>query len=309
MKRRTVLLALSAAAALPGRARAQSLPTVNALVLPLDAGAQLLYANDLGMFAKAGLNVNIQITGNGNTLVDAIVSGAADVSTTSIVTIEVAHRKGVPLTMIAPGAISDESYPQTVVVLVAKNSPIRTAKDLDGKTIGVQPIGGVGQYAIEAWMEKNGGDPAKSKYVEITFPQVAPALEAGRLDAAFMAEPFATQARATTRVLCQPMSAIAKRWLSSAYFTTTTWAGAHADVARKFAGVIAEAGDWGNKNQAKSAEILSKYSKVDLQTVLAMPRSRYPAAVTPAEVQPSIDFLAKYKLIDAGYPAREIIFG
>ena len=307
MKRRTALATLSACAALPLRAAAQPAP-INVTIRPLDAGAQVLYGNDLGLFTKAGLNLNLQITGSGSTLVDGIVGGAVDISTTSIISIEVAYKKGLPLTMVAPGAISDDRFPQTVDLVVDKSSPIHSAKDLPGKTIGVQPLGGVGQYAIAAWIDQHGGDSSKVKFVELTFPEVAPALGRGRVDAAFIAEPFATQAREMTRVLGTPMSAISKRWLGSAYFSTTAWASAHPDVVRRFAAVIAEAGDWANKNQSKSAEILSKYSKVDVATVLAMPRSRYIASIRAEDVQPSIDFLAKFKLIDGAYPAREIIF-
>jgi len=45
-----------------------------------------------------------------------------------VITIESAHKKGVPLTVIAPGAYNLNSAPSNVLI-VAKNSPLRTAKD------------------------------------------------------------------------------------------------------------------------------------------------------------------------------------
>ena len=51
-------------------------------------------------------------------------------------------------------------------------------------------------------MEKNGGDPASTKFVEMPFPETG-ALNAGRIDAAVLAEPelSASLANGSVRVL------------------------------------------------------------------------------------------------------------
>jgi len=79
-------------------------------------------------------------------------------------------------------------------------------------------------------------------------------------------------------------------------------------VVARFAGVIHEAAVWANANQAKSAEILAKYSHLDPAVVKQTIRARYATTLTPAQLQPTIDTAAHYKYIDAAFPAGDIIF-
>jgi NitT/TauT family transport system substrate-binding protein len=221
--------------------------------------------------------------------------------------IEQAYNKGIPITIVAPAAINDARRP-TNFLLVAKDSPIRTPRDLNGKTLGSSPLKSIGTYATEAWLDANGGDSTSIKWVDIPFPLCGEALAKGRIDAAFVVEPFATASKSLTRLLGRPYEAISPLFLGAAYFTTPAYAAAHPDIVKKFASAIHEASLWGNKNQAKSGEILAKYSKVDPDTVATMRRAVYADALTPELVQPSIDFGAKYKMLDTAFPAKNIIY-
>jgi len=82
---------------------------------------------------------------------------------------------------------------------------------------------------------------------------------------------------------------------------------AHPDVARRFADVMRETAIWANKNPAKSAAILSKYTKIPLESLATMARSTYSERNNPAEIQPVIDNAARYGFIDASFPAAELI--
>ena len=47
---------------------------------------------------------------------------------------------------------------------------------------------------MRASVRKAGGDPAKVKFVELPFPDMPAALQAGQVDAIFVVEPFLTAA-------------------------------------------------------------------------------------------------------------------
>lgn len=211
------------------------------------------------------------------------------------------------MTIVAPAAMNDAKRP-TNFLLVAKNSPIKTPKDLNGKTIGSSPLKSIGTYAVEAWMNAHGGDASTIKWADIPFPLCGEAVARGRIDAAFVIEPFATFARAQTTLLGRPYEAISPYFLGAAYFTTPAWASAHPDIVKKFAGALHEASVWANKSPAKSAPIVAKFSKVDEATVASMTRAVYAESLTPAIIQPSIDFGAKYKMLDSAFPAKDIIY-
>ena len=71
--------------------------------------------------------------------------------------------------------------------------------------------------------------------------------------------------------------------------------------------MLHDASVWGNKNHDKSAPILAKYAKVDTAVVLGLPRAIYAESFEAADIQP-IDFGAKYKLLDAAFPAKDMMY-
>jgi NitT/TauT family transport system substrate-binding protein len=309
MKRTAALASIAAFTAAPSALRAQSAAKVRVIATPLDASGPVFYAKDLGYFDKVGLDVEIiRPTDNGIT-VSAIAGGATEVGYVNVTQIELAFHKGVPIRILVPSSISDTtSGPQSDYLLVPTASPLKTAKDFEGKTLGTSPLKSLGDFAFNAWADARGADSSKFKWVEIPFVNLAEAMSQARIDGAFTIEPYATQSLATTRVFCHPFSSIGKRFVTAAFCVNPAWADANKDVARRFASAIHDAAVWGNKNHEKSGTILQKYSKVDSATIAAMARSRYVEKLDPGELQPTVDFLVKNKVIDATFDARGMIY-
>jgi NitT/TauT family transport system substrate-binding protein len=274
---------------------------------PVDPTAEVLYAYDLGMFDKAGIDVTLQPLGNGGAITSGVAGGSIDIGVGNVITIETAHKKGVPITVIAPGAYNVDSAPSNVLI-VAKNSTLKTAKDLNGKIVATSPLRGIGEVLTDAWMDKNGGDSSTVKYIEVPFPDAEGIVTSGRADASLSVEPFITQAKADTRVFSNIMDALGDGYLITTYFASSAWAQAHPALVARFAKVIRDAGVWANANPDKSAEILAKYSKLDPAMVKQTIRARYSTTLTPAQLQPTIDASAKYKIFDGTFPAAELIF-
>jgi ABC-type nitrate/sulfonate/bicarbonate transport system substrate-binding protein len=79
-------------------------------------------------------------------------------------------------------------------VYVKSNSSIRTAKDLIGKSVGVNTLGANATQVTDLWLAKQGLTPAQIKqvnFVVVSPTSAAEALQTGRLDAAFLS--FATR--------------------------------------------------------------------------------------------------------------------
>jgi NitT/TauT family transport system substrate-binding protein len=275
---------------------------------PVDPTAEVLYAVDLGLFDKAGIDVTLQPLGNGGLISAGVAGGSIDIGVGNVINIETAHKKGVPLTIIAPGAYNVNSAPSNVLI-VSKTSPLKTAKDLNGKVIATNPLRGIGEVLTSAWMDKNGGDSSTVKYIEIPFPQAEAVVVGGQADASLSVEPFITQAKADTRVFANTFDALGDGYLITAYFAASPWAQAHPGLVARFAGVIHDAGVWANANPDKSAEILAKYGKLDPAMVKQTIRARYSTTpVVPAQLQPTIDASAHYKIFDGAFPAKELIY-
>lgn len=76
------------------------------------------------------------------------------------------------------------------------------------------------------------------KFIEMPFTDIVQALAQNRIDAGELTEPFVSQGKKVGRVLSNCMATVAKRYLMSAYVTTTAWAQAHPEAARKFEEVM-----------------------------------------------------------------------
>ena len=167
-----VFFALALAFAVPGAAIAQTLPTVKVATTPIDVGAEVLYAKDMGFFQKHGLNVDVQFIDNGAAIASAVASGAIDIAQGNVVTLATAHDKGLPFVVVAPAALYSSTAP-TSALIVAANGPVKSAKDLNGKTIGITGVKNITQIAAMAWLDQNGGDSSTVKFIELKFSEMA----------------------------------------------------------------------------------------------------------------------------------------
>ena len=296
-------LVLGAAGAPP--ATAQQPPVLRVATTPIDIGGQVLWAKEEGFLKKAGVDAEITLINNGAAIAAAVASGAVDIGQANLVSLATAHERGLPFVLIAPGGFYTSTEPTTALV-VAKSSPVKSAKDLSGKTIAVSGIKNITQVGASAWLDQNGGDVGSVKWIELPFPQMAPALAASRVDAAVIAEPELSDSLAhDARLLAPVYTSIAKEFLIGAWFARADWVKAHPDAVKRFAAAIAETSRWANAHHAESAKVLEKYTKQPISASIR--RVRWADRLDPAEVQPLIDASAKYKVIKAPFPAAELI--
>ena len=166
----------------------------------------------------------------------------------------------------------------------------------------------VGQLGPELWVDKNGGKSSAVKFIEVPFPQLPAALEAGRVDAAWLAEPFIHAAEPFARTLATCFDAVAPRWMLGAWFATPAYISANRGVVDAFRTVITKTATWANANHDQSAVILAKYSHLDPAVVKEMHRITYATRPEAALIQPAIDLAARYGAIAASFPAQELMF-
>jgi NitT/TauT family transport system substrate-binding protein len=307
MNRRAILATLGVAAGvMPFASAARAQTTVLSIAsIPIDATAAVWYAADRGDFTKSGLVTAIQVMNNGGAIASAVASGAVDIGASNIVSLAEAHMRGVPFVIVAPAAVYSSAAP-TSVLMVASNSPIKTARDLNGKTIGVTGLKTISQFAPMARIDQHGGNSAGAQYIEIPPSGLTAALSQGRVDAACMLEPFVSLARANARVLANCFDAVGSRFLLAVYFTTQTWASKNQETLRRFQLAVHDAELWANTNNDKSVAILEKYTNISADVARSMVRATYPDALTEALIQPVIDVTVKYGG-GVTFPARELL--
>jgi len=270
-----------------------------------DSGGQIFYAKDLSLFPKAGLtDVTISALNNPGAAAAAVVGGTITVGTLTIPGVVIAKAKGVPIVIIAPASLYDSAKP-TSGIIVLGDSPIKTAGDLNGKTLSTRDIGNLSYYGALDWIDKNGGDSKTVKWVEIADPLAMAAMKAHRIDAASVSEPaFSDALHGGARLLADCYDAIADRFLIAAYFTTADYARTNPELVRKISQVIIEAGVWANSHLAESAKILEKYANAPIPPDIT--RVTYAEKMRAADVVPILDMMQRYGILKSPMNAADL---
>jgi ABC-type nitrate/sulfonate/bicarbonate transport system substrate-binding protein len=265
----------------------QTHPPLAISAAPNDSSGLLLYAQDLGWFKSAGLDVSLMVQ---QTAVAALAGGAVTIAGMPVSQVALAREKGIPFVYVAPLSLYVASVPDHALI-VARNAPYQKAADLNGKTIATRDLANLSYFGAAAWLDKNGGDSKSVHWYELPDNLAVAALQAGRIDAASISEPALDPAMQTGQVrsLGTMLDAIAPRFLIAGCTTTEDYAKAHPEVIRSFAGVIAKTAAWANANHAKSGAILSKYTQVPVAA--GATRAMYADRLRAADVQPVLDLL------------------
>jgi NitT/TauT family transport system substrate-binding protein len=287
-------------------ALAQSAPAmIRVATTPSESGSEVYYAADMGFFKKEGLDVEITTLQNGGLIGAGVSAGQFDIAQSAVPSIAGGYQNGLHFMIVAPAAVWKTGNPAWSALLVPKTSSIKSAKDLEGKTVGVNAVRNILQIAAAAWIDKNGGDSSTVHFLELPWAEMSVALATHRVDAAAASSPDLDVALADNRILSTYFDALGSAVLISAWYCSSDYAAAHPDIVRRFQTAIVEAGAWANKNPAQSAQIIEKYTKIRIGPNAS--RLIYPDKVTPAMVQPVLDASAKYKALKSTFPAAEII--
>lgn len=208
--------------------------------------------------AKLGVDVKWSEFQNGLPVLEALNVGAIDVSGDVADTVPVfAQAAGANLTYIA----SEAPSPSAQGLLVPKASPIRSVKDLKGKTIAVTKAAG-SHYLLIAALARDGVD-----FKDVTPAYLSPsdgraAFENGAVDAWVTWDPFVTAAvqQSGARLLTDGKD-LAN--YSRYYLASSSFAAARPDVLRIIYEKLKQTGQWVKKEPDAAVKILAPVWRLD----------------------------------------------
>ena len=305
-----VAAAIVLAGASTARADAPGLPLIRIADGGQDVDAQAFYGEELGIFKKYGFTTQVTILrkGGGSAAVAAVIGGAVDVGEGDLVSLATAHLRGIPIALIAPSAIYRSVAPTTEVI-VANGSPIKSGKDLEGKTIALISPEGPSRIATNAWLEASGAALDKISFIELAPSSMAAAVDRGTIAAAVINEPSLAASQSCCRVLANNFQSVGNVWQLNAWYAKSDWIEKNPDLAKRFARAMREVASWANRpdNHAKSGEILAKYTPFPPELLVKMNRATYGDTLDPKIMQPILDAALRYKALPSPVSAQQII--
>ena len=307
-RRASVALLLGLPIAMRDAAGAQELSTIRVLGPANDGFKSVYYGVKSGIFQKYGLEVVPQLVNSGAAATAALIGGAAEVASVNVVTVFQAHLKDVPMKIIS-AAYWYKSETANTLMLVLKDSPIRSGRDLIGKTVGGPALGDLASVATLAWVDQTGGDSKRTSAIEVPQSATVAFLEQGRVDAVTMNEPAVSQALASgkVRVLAKPLDAIATHFEGGCFAVMEPVVEKSFNAMSRFARAMYESVTYTNAHMAETVDLVAGYSGVPAEVVAKSIRAVDPEYVEARNLQPVIDALAKYGVLARHFPAADVI--
>jgi NitT/TauT family transport system substrate-binding protein len=308
MNRSLFVSTLTAATMLPNAARAQTTIPLKIGIIPAEICGQIIYGVESGYFTRAGLDVETETFPSGGAIAAALAGGALDIGMVDLTSMINAHVRGIPFVGLAPALINSSESP-TFGIVVRGDSNIHVARDFNNKSIGVNGLNNIAQVSAMAWIDNNGGASKSVKFVELPLPAKAAAIRAGTIDASLDTEPFLTYGiDQGFRAFLMDVKPIASPYLLDLFAATQDWAQRNRTAAAKFIAAVRATSLWANVNRELTAPMLAKATHIPLDVVQRMRRGTCAVDNDPKLIQPVIDAVVRYGIIDKGFPASELIY-
>lgn len=291
-----------------GGAADGELKTVNVGVIPIVDTAAIWLGEEEGIFAKHGLDLELQTATGGAAIVPGVVSGDYDFAFSNLVSIMVAQDKGIDLQVVANGVTAADGEEDFGAVMVKDDSPIQSAQDLEGKTVSVNNLSNIGDVTIKNAIKADGGDPSSVDFMEIGFPDAPAALESGQVDAAWVLEPFLTSVLDQGgRVVAYNHTAMDPELDIAAYFTSAQTAEKDPELVQKFTDAMNESLEFAQANPDKVREIVGTYTSIDDATREKMIMPRFKADFNVEADQKLADAAAEYGVVSNAPDMSEML--
>jgi NitT/TauT family transport system substrate-binding protein len=308
VKRSTAIALVASSVAVPAIARAQSSIVLNGAGVPEESALPVLWGVKSGMFRAARLEVDFSAQRSGAAVTAGVVGGSYQFGKSSIVPLITAFAKQIPIKLIAPGGMYRSDRPH-IALIVRSDSPIKTAADMNGKTLGVSSLNDLYTLGIKLWIDKNGGDSTTLKIVELPISAIEDALDTGRIDAGGTTEPQLKLSLDTgkERVLAYMFDAIAPQFMYTAWFASSAYVDSNAPALATFSRVERQAAAYVNSHPAETVDTFSAFTDIPAAVIAKMTRATMGTALDPKLLQPVIDMCVRYKAIPAGFDAADMI--
>jgi NitT/TauT family transport system substrate-binding protein len=273
--------------------------------------AAMFVAMEKGFFKSEGLELETVPMAGGAVILQGVRSGDLQIGWTNVISLYQAHVEGFDFKFVAGGAMNVKGSNETHAIQVLKGSSVIRANDLEGKTIAVNTLNNIVHLMAMAWLDKNGANSGKVKFVEMPFPQMEGALVAGRVDAISVHEPFATAAveKGVARVLAHPWGDVAPRFLIASWFASEKWIQNNKPLVEAFVRAINRGIDAIHADPDGTRKSMVKWAglSTDLAGKIGLPV--FEKGISLKDLQGTIDLTRKYKLIPRAFQAKDVVSG
>jgi NitT/TauT family transport system substrate-binding protein len=273
---------------------------VNVGVLPLAAVTPVYLGQEKGFFREEGLDVTPQQTQGGAATLPSVISGDFQFGYSNNVSLLLASVEGLPIEIVSNGNDEAEEVDQINSVVVSKKgSAIKQPADLAGKKIAVNTLNNIGDVTVKAALQKKGVDISGLEFVELPFPEMIPALERGRVDAAWLVEPFSYAAKAAGhQVIIQPFYDTKPGLSIATYFTSKKYAEQNPEIVDSFVRAMNKSLEYTAAHPDELRSTLLKFTEIPPEVADKMALPTFTPKIKVDDIKLTGELMEEFGLID-----------
>lgn len=278
-------------------------------VIPIVDVAPIYMGIEQGFFEDRNLDVTLESGQGGAAIVPGVVSEQFQFGFSNVTSLLLARSQGLPLKIVAAGNYSTgEQGADFSGVVVPKNSSITDAGGLSGKTVAVNTLQNIGDTTVRQSVEKAGGDPDAVEFIELPFPDMPAALAEGRVDGAWLVEPFLTIAKNQGAVeVASNLVDTQDNLMIAAYFTSEQLMSSDPDLVERFTEAMNESLEYAEQNPEAAREAILTYTEIDAEVAQQMTLPVWSSEINSETVNLLAELALEDGLVDEPIDAEALL--
>jgi NitT/TauT family transport system substrate-binding protein len=235
----------------PAHSQTEKLRVAYTVIAPTQA--TLWTANELGLFAKHGLDVELVLLVGAPLAVTALVSGETPIVHAGASAVITSNLQGSGAVLVAGGA---NRFPYVLFV----TDEIKRVEDLRGKKFGVSRIGSADNAAAITVFNRLGIKDTEITYVQAgSIPARLAAMQTNALQATLLQAPETLKAKEIGMRPLLDFTKLDVEWQQNGVATTRDYIKKRPDTVRRFIRAFVEGSAYNLNNPKGAQKILQKY--------------------------------------------------
>lgn len=284
--------------------------TLRVSYVPYVGAAPFILGIEQGFFEERGLQIEPRQGPAPAPIMAQVVSGQLDVGFTTIPALISAVSGGAPLKAISPfDGVIDPENPQGAI-LVKEDSGIASPKDLEGKQVGVVALQSELDVLLQEVVERDGGDPTQVESVQIPFPEMNAALDAGRVDAVVNVEPFLTQAKdqGGYAEISYPEVEVVPEQAVTAFVASDQFIEENPDTVEQFRAAMEESLQYAADNPEEAQDTMTEVGEIEPDLLRRINLGLiFDPVLDEESIETFTDLMEKHEFVEDAPPASELL--
>jgi NitT/TauT family transport system substrate-binding protein len=268
--------------------------------MPIIDSSPVHIAAQKGYFKEEGLDVTLETVTGAATAIPKLLSGDLQFTYGAYVPVLQAQAKGTGDFKFV--ADSYQTAENIFVIMVGKDSAIKSPADLAGKKIATNTKNSITDLLAKSAMETAGvniNDKTKEiEWLEFPFTDMGAKLDAKQIDAAVLLEPYVTQAARQygANVILDTSQGPTKDFPISGYTGMAKFVQDNPKTTAAFQRALKKASETA-ANRTEVEQAATKFAKIDKEVAALVRIGTFPTSLDRTRLQRTVDLMRKYNLL------------